>query len=115
MAMDEALKLWIVILGVSVVNYLMRISFIAIFSRRKMPPLLARAIRYVPAAMVTALVVPMIITPAGPPGVVAQADLRVVAAIVAALVALRTRSTLKTLIAGMGALWIFQAVIPLAG
>ena len=58
--MDATLKLWLVILVVGALNYLSRLSFIAFFARRSMPPLLARALRYVPAAMLTALIVPMI-------------------------------------------------------
>ena len=58
--MDAALKIWIVIGVVGLLNYLSRLSFIAVFARRRMPSLLARALKYVPAAMLTALIVPMI-------------------------------------------------------
>ena len=65
--MDATLKLWMVIFAVGLLNYLSRLSFIAVFARRSMPPLLARALKYVPAAMLTALALPMIIgeAPAG--------------------------------------------------
>ena len=59
--MEGALKLWAVILVVGALNYLSRLSFIAFFARRSMPPLLARALRYVPAAMLTALILPMVV------------------------------------------------------
>ena len=62
--MEGALKLWVVIVVVGAINYSSRLSFIAFFARRTMPPLLARALRYVPAAMLTALIVPMIVAPA---------------------------------------------------
>ncbi len=58
--MDATLKLWVVIFAVGLLNYLSRLSFIAVFARRSMPPLLARALKYVPAAMLTALVLPMV-------------------------------------------------------
>ena len=41
--MDATLKLWAVILVVGALNYLSRLSFIAFFARRTMPPMLARA------------------------------------------------------------------------
>ena len=41
--MDGAVKLWIVILAVGALNYASRLSFIAFFASREMPPLLARA------------------------------------------------------------------------
>ena len=65
--MDGTLKLWAVVAIVGALNYLSRLSFIALFARRQVPPLLARAFRYVPAAMLTALVLPMVVAaPAAP-------------------------------------------------
>jgi branched-subunit amino acid transport protein len=105
--MDGALKLWIVIAIVGVLNYLSRLSFIAIFARRHVPALLGRAFRYVPAAMLTALVLPMIV--AVQPGDTASASLpRIGGALVAGIVAFVTHSTLKTLAAGMMTLWTLQ-------
>lgn len=105
--MDAALKLWIVIAIVGVLNYLSRLSFIAIFARRHVPALLGRAFRYVPAAMLTALVLPMVV--AAPPGDPASASMpKIVAAIAAGIVAFLTHSTLKTLATGMLALWALQ-------
>ena len=107
--MDATLKLWAVILIVGALNYLSRLSFIAFFARRSMPPLLARALRYVPAAMLTALVLPMVVdvTPQGldPHGP------KVVAAGIATVIAWFKLGTLWTLGVGMIALWLLQAVI----
>ena len=106
--MDVTLKLWSVVAIVGALNYLSRLSFIAIFARRRVPPVLARAFRYVPAAMLTALVLPMVVgAPAGEPWPVP----RIAAATVAGIVAFATHSTLKTLAAGMGTLWVLEAVL----
>jgi branched-subunit amino acid transport protein len=104
--MEGALKLWAVIVTVGALNYLSRLSFIALFARRSMPPLLARALRYVPAAMLTALILPMIVDFKGSPADFATP--RVAATVIAAAVAFATRSTLKTLGVGMAALWLLQ-------
>ena len=104
--MEGALKLWTVIVAVGLVNYLAKLSFIAYFSRRAIPPLLARALKYVPAAMLTALVVPLI---AGPAGGGASFNPKVAAALFAGVVAFVTDSTPKTIAAGMAALWLLQA------
>ena len=106
--MEGALKLWAIILIVGALNYASRLSFIVFFSRRSMPPLLARALRFVPAAMLTALIVPMVLVPSG--DVPGAAGPRVLAALVAAAVAFRTRSTLATLSVGMLALWAAGAL-----
>ncbi|MGE5088764.1 MAG: AzlD domain-containing protein [Candidatus Levyibacteriota bacterium] len=112
--MDATLKLWAVIAIVGALNYLSRLSFIAIFSRRQVPALLARAFRYVPAAMLTALVLPMIVAAPGGGEAAASAP-RVFAAMVAGFVGFRTHNTLKTLAAGMLSLWLLQAVVAALG
>jgi branched-subunit amino acid transport protein len=102
------MKLWIVIVSVGVLNYLSRLSFIAFFANRSMPPLMARALKFVPAAMLTALIVPMIVASPSSATVV-QLDARVPAAIVAAIVAYIVRGTIPTLAAGMVTLWGLRA------
>jgi branched-subunit amino acid transport protein len=107
--MDATLKLWVVIIAVGLLNYLSRLSFIAVFARRSMPPMLARALKYVPAAMLTALVVPMIITdPAA--GSAMTYNPKLAAAVIAGAVAFFTRSSLWTILTGMAALWLLQAM-----
>ena len=108
--MDGTLKIWAVILAVGALNYASRLSFIAFFARRTMPPLLARALRYVPAAMLTALIVPMVVEPNGLATNVWTP--RVAAALVAGVVAWRTRSTLRTLGVGMATLWVLAWALP---
>lgn len=86
-------------------------SFIALFSRREMPPLLVRALRHVPAAMLTAIVVPAIVF--AQPGVlrVDAGNIKLIAALVAGVVAWRWRDTLLTIAVGMGALWLLQRFV----
>ena len=104
--MDATLKLWAVILVVGALNYLSRLSFIAFFARRSMPPLLERALRYVPAAMLTALVVPMVVE-VTPQGLDPHMP-KVVAAVIATVVAWFRLGTLWTLGVGMAALWLLN-------
>ena len=42
--MEAALKLWAVVFAVGALNYFSRLSFIAFFAKRSIPPLLARAL-----------------------------------------------------------------------
>ena len=107
--MDPTLKLWVVILVVGALNYLSRLSFIAFFARRTMPPLLARALKFVPAALLAALIVPMIVTPSL--GAADETLPRVAAALLAAGIALATRNGMATLVAGMTALWVLKALL----
>ena len=111
--MDSTLKLWAVVAIVGALNYLSRLSFIAIFARRQVPPLLARAFRYVPAAMLTALVVPMVV--ASPGDALVPALPKIVAALIAGAMAFVTRGMLMTIGAGMLALWALEALAGLIG
>lgn len=104
--MEGALKLWAVIVSLGALNYLSRLSFIAFFARRSMPPLLARALKYVPAAMLTALIVPMIVETKG--GAIDFTSSKVLAALIAGTVAFVWRNTLATLATGMVVLWLLQ-------
>ena len=99
---------WVVILVVGLLNYLSRLSFIAVFAKVEMPPLVARALRFVPAAMLMAIVVPSVVFSA--PGTLAfsYTNPKLVAALVAAAIAWRTRNAVATMTLGMLTLWIAQ-------
>ena len=59
--MSATVTFWVVVVAVGTLTYLSRLSFIALFARLEMPSLVARALRYVPAAMLTTIVVPAIL------------------------------------------------------
>jgi len=106
--MDRELTIWLLILAVGGITYTARLSFIALFSRRDMPPLLAEALKHVPVAMLTAIVVPAVVFVA--PGAL-RLDLgnpKLVAALVAGAVAWWTRSAVATMVVGMAALWLVR-------
>lgn len=105
--MEGALKVWLVIVVVGALNYLSRLSFIAVFGRRAMPAWLVRALKFVPAAMLTALILPMIVS-APADAVIGNVNPKLPAALAAAVVAFLTRSTLKTLVIGMSVLWLLR-------
>ena len=60
-SMSKETTIWLAIFAVGAINYVARLSFIALFARRAMPPLLGRALKHVPAAMLTAIVVPAVV------------------------------------------------------
>jgi len=106
--MSRELTIWLLVLAVGAITYTARISFIALFARRDMPPLLARALKHVPAAMLTAIVIPAVVFSA--PGVLelAPSNLKLIAALAAAGVAWWRQSTMLTIAVGMAALWLLQ-------
>ena len=109
--MSSAWTWWIVIFVVGLLNYLSRLSFIALFAHVEMPPLVARALRFVPSTMLTAIVVPATVFTAPATLVFSYTNPKLVAALIAVLIAWRSRSATATMVGGMVALWIAQWVL----
>ncbi|WP_448090023.1 AzlD domain-containing protein [Pseudomonas azerbaijanoccidentalis] len=103
------LSLWGMFLAVGVGTFLMRLSFVELYGRWRIPGLLSRALQYVPASVLAALVLPAVVYPNGHSEFV-LGNPQIPAAIVAAWVAWKTRNTVLTLAAGMGALWAFKLI-----
>lgn len=101
------LSMWIVFFAVGLGTFLIRLSFVELYGKLRIPALLSQALAYVPASVLAALVLPAIVFSNGTT-TLALNDARIPAAVVAALVAWFSKSTLLTLIAGMGSLWILQ-------
>jgi branched-subunit amino acid transport protein len=98
---------WITFLLIGLGTFAIRLSFIEFYGALRIPPLLRRALVYVPASVLAALVLPAVVFQDKQAGI-DWSNPQIPAAIVAGLVAWRTRSTLLTLGAGMGALWLFK-------
>ena len=101
--------LWLTILGAGVVTFALRVSFIALLGRVEIPPVLESGLRYVPAAVLTAVVIPLLIYQNGTPEI-SLGNEQLPAGLVAALICWRTRSVPLTLLGGMATLWTLQAV-----
>jgi branched-subunit amino acid transport protein len=105
----STLTLWMTMAGAGAVTFALRLSFIALLGRIEIPPFLGRALRFVPAAVLTAVVIPLLIYENGALEV-SLGNERLLAGLVATLIAWRTRSVLFTLGGGMAMLWILQAI-----
>lgn len=92
------------------VTFLTRLSFIALLGRVETPPLLARALRFVPPAVLAAIIFPELIIHGGrlDPTL---GNMRLIAGSLAAVVAWRTRNVLLTIAVGMAALWALQCLL----
>ncbi|HEX7974638.1 MAG TPA: AzlD domain-containing protein [Anaerolineales bacterium] len=104
------MRVWLIFIAAGLITYLIRLSFIYLFGRMKMPPLLERALRYVPPAVLTAIILPELVLHSGRLDL-SLTNVRLLAGLLAALVAWRTKNILLTLAAGMAALWILQFVL----
>lgn len=97
--------IWLIILAVGVCTYLLRLSFIALWQKLWIPPVVHQGLGYVPTAVLAALVVPALVRPEGWVDLSVD-NTRLIAGLLAAVVAWVSRSVLFTLATGMGGLWL---------
>jgi len=103
-------NIWLVMLLGGLITFGMRLSFIYLLGRFEVPETMRRALRFVPPAVLSAIVFPEVLMPSG------KFDFgldnhRFLAGIVAVLAAWWTKNTLLTILAGMAALLILQLVL----
>ena len=104
------MTLWLTIFAAGLITYATRLSFILLFERIQIPAWLRRALRFVPAAVLSAIILPELVFQDGTLAVT-PTNPRLLAGIVAILVAWRTKNILLTLISGMVTLWILQVIL----
>ena len=109
--MSRQLTIWLLIFAVGAITYAARLSFIAFFARREMPPLLAEALKHVPVAMLTAIVVPAIVFMAPGELRIDPGNAKLIAALVAGAVAWWRQSAVLTIVVGMIVLWLLGYVV----
>jgi branched-subunit amino acid transport protein len=97
---SEELATWVAIIGVSLTSVLTRASFATFGTHLQLPPLVERALRFAPAVVLGAIVVPALLERHGHVEF-ALANQRLVAACIAALVMWRSRSMIATIVTGM--------------
>ncbi len=103
------LELWLLFLAVGLGTFALRLSFIQFHGQLRLPPVLNRALAYVPASVLAALVLPSVVYPTAD-AELTLANPRILAALVAALLAWKTKNILYTLLGGMAVLWLLQSL-----
>jgi branched-subunit amino acid transport protein len=102
-------RVWVAIVLAGAGTYAMRASFLLAADRlARVPPGVERLLRQIPPAALASLVVPALLRPHG------ELDLfspRLLAGVLAALVAWRTRNVAITLVVGMGVLVLLDTFL----
>jgi branched-subunit amino acid transport protein len=101
----------ITVVGAGAVTLMARASFIVLPAGTRVPEWFSRALKYVAAAVLPALIVPDVLFRELSGGQLVNTH-RLLAALIAAWVAYRTRSIFATLGAGMASLWILTWALP---
>jgi branched-subunit amino acid transport protein len=105
------MNVWLLFIGMGIVTYAIRLSLIVLIGRVGVPPLIQRALRFVPPAVLSAIIFPELLKPGGTLDL-SPGNVRLLAGVLAAGVAWRTKNVLLTIGVGMVALWVLQVVIP---
>lgn len=104
------MNLWPVLILGGLTTYAIRASFIILIGRREVPPLLRRALHYIPPAVLTAIILPELLLPNGRLHL-SPTNPNLLAGVAAVLAAWRTRSVLLTIVVGMAVFWAARLVI----
>jgi len=102
-------SLWLTVVAIGVATYGIRLSMLVFVHHSTLPDAVRSALRFVQPAVLAAIIAPAVLYAgerdafdAGP------GNERLVAALLAALIAWRTKSVWLTIAAGMGVLWLLQ-------
>ncbi len=101
------MNIWLVMIIIGLFTFATRFIFIALLERIKLPRNFQRALRFVPIAVLSAIIAPelgytnnqLALIPTNP---------RLLAGIVATLVAYKTKSVIWTISAGMAVFWVLH-------
>ncbi|MGB5093088.1 MAG: AzlD domain-containing protein [Parvibaculum sp.] len=109
--MSEALSgmtIWMVIILSGLVTLALRLSFIELAGRISLPDAFTRALRFVPAAVLAAIIMPALLATPGGGLDLSLMNPKLIAGAIAAFITWRTGSMLITIFIGLPLLWVLQ-------
>ena len=101
--------IWIVMIALGVLTFAIRLSFVMLFGNWQPPEVVKKGLRYVPVAVLTAIFLPELLLKDGAFSF-SIANPRLVAGIIAIVVAWRTKNALWTIAIGMAAFWLLRLI-----
>jgi len=104
------MNIWLVMFFGGLITFGMRFSLIYLFGRFEVPVTMRRALRYVQPAALSAIIFPELFLRNGVL-TISMDNIRLLAGLVAILVAWYSKNTLLTIIAGMLALFLFRFLL----
>jgi len=107
--MEQTMNIWLAIIGMGIITYAIRLTPILLMERVEIGGRLRQALRFVPAAVLSAIILPELLLPGGELDI-SLGNERLLAGLLAGIVAWRTKNVLWTIAAGMAALWALQAI-----
>lgn len=102
------MKIWLVIFLGGLLTFVTRLSFIFLLDRVAVPEWVKRSLRFVPAAVLSAIILPELFAPGGTL-MLSWHNPQLLSGAAAVLVAWRTRNVVLTILAGIVVLLVMQA------
>ena len=102
--------LWIVIIVSGLLTFAIRLSFILLLDKIKISTLIEQALRFVPLTVLAAIIAPALFLPRGTLDL-SLSNARLIAGIIAILIAWRTKNVFLTIIVGMACLLLLQLIL----
>lgn len=103
------MSIWVIMIAAGLITYAMRLFFIVLVGQKTIPDNIKIGLQFVPPAVLTAIIVPEVLFDDN----ILQlnfGNFRLIAALLAILIAWKTKSAILTVVVGMLALWILQIV-----
>ena len=101
----------LLILGMAVITWLIRAAVFVLGDRIVFPPLVRTALGFVPVTVLTAIIVPMTVSPHGADAELTWRNPQLVGALAAVVVSALTRRTLLTIAVGLAVFFLWQGVV----
>src|SRR4051794_34125413 len=103
----------ILILGMGLGTFAMRYPVLVFVTRIPLPTPVLNAMRYIPPAVLTPIIVPTILIPDGKTLDLHVQNSYLIAGLMAAFVAWRSKNLLLTIVIGMATLWLWRWLLAL--
>jgi branched-subunit amino acid transport protein len=102
---------FLIILGMFLVTFGVRYPVLVLVRVIHLPELVAQGLKYVPLAVISAIIMPAVFIPGGEGIDLDLTNTPLLASVAATLVAWRTKNLLATIIIGMAALWLLKWLV----
>jgi branched-subunit amino acid transport protein len=106
--MSATLTMTVTIFGMAIITFIIKAGIFILGDRVRFPLLLTQALEFVPVTVLTAIIVPMILSPKAQGLELSWHNPQLVASIVAVLVCVTTRRQLLTITVGLATFFGWQ-------
>lgn len=102
----------LLIAGMALVTFATRYPILALVSKVDLPPALLNALKFIPPAVLTTIILPTLLAPTNDTLNLSYQNTYLIAGLITIIVAWRTHNILVTLAIGMATFWGWRLLLP---